>query len=121
MSRMIENMPDFTLLGEIFRKEDRPTAVVSMDDPLSVGLCGLLQTLGLAVPADVSIVSFNNTQVGQYHAPALTSVDVHPRELGMHAMTLLINMIKGNVEKPTHVDVPFTLVERDSVAPPREG
>ena len=115
-SRMIENMPDFTHLGEIFHADDRPTAVVSMDDPLSVGLSGFLQGLGLTVPADVSIVSFNNTTVGQYHSPALTSIDVHPRELGMHAMTLLINMMKGTVETPTHVDVPFTLVERDSVA-----
>ena len=115
-SRMIENAPDFNHLGEIFQSAQRPTAVVSMDDPLSIGLSGFLQTLGLTVPADVSIVSFNNTQVGQYHSPALTSIDVHPRELGMHAMTLLINIIKGKVEQPTHVDVPFTLVERDSVA-----
>ena len=119
-ARMIENTPDFTHLGEIFRAADRPTAVVSMDDPLSIGLCGFLQTLGLSVPADVSIVSFNNTQAGQYHSPALTTIDVHPRELGIHAMTLLINILKGNVEEPTHVDVPFTLVERDSVAPLRK-
>ena len=115
--RMIENAPDFTHLGEIFRAGQRPTAVVSMDDPLSIGLCGFLLTLGLSVPADVSIVSFNNTQAAQYHAPALTSVDVRPRELGMHAMALLIDVIKGRVTEPTHVDVPFTLVERDSVAP----
>lgn len=120
-ARMIENAPDFTHLGEIFRADDHPTAVVSMDDPLSIGLNGFLLTLGLSVPADVSIVSFNNTQVGQYHSPALTSIDVHPRELGMHAMTLLINILKGTVEEPTHVDVPFTLVERDSVAVHRQA
>ncbi len=119
--RMIENAPDFTHLAEIFRADVRPTAVVSMDDPLSIGLSGFLLTLGLTVPADVSIVSFNNTQVGQYHSPALTSIDVHPRELGMHAMTLLINIIKGKVTEPTHIDVPFTLVERDSVAAIRHG
>ena len=115
-TRMIENAPDFTHLGEIFRAKDRPTAVVSMDDPLSIGLNGFLLTLGLSVPADVSIVSFNNTQAGQYHTPALTSIDVHPRELGMHAMTLLLNIIRGAVETPTHIDVPFSLIERDSVA-----
>ena len=114
--RMIENTPDFTRLGEIFSVEAHPTAVVSMDDPLSIGLCGFLQTLGYGVPDDVSIVSFNNTQVGQYHTPALTSIDVHPRELGMHAMTLLLDMLKGKVIQPTHVEVPFTLVERASVA-----
>ncbi|MCE5342360.1 MAG: LacI family transcriptional regulator [Eubacteriales bacterium] len=115
-ARLIENMPDFTHLGEIFRHADRPTAVVSMDDPLSIGLNGFLLTLGLSVPADVSIVSFNNTQAGQYHTPALTTIDVHPRELGIHAMTLLLNIIRGTVENPTHIDVPFTLIQRDSVA-----
>ncbi len=116
-SRMIENVPDFAHLGEIFQAGQRPTAVVSMDDPLSIGLNGFLLTLGLSVPGDVSIISFNNTQAGQYHSPALTSVDVHPRELGMHAMSLLLNIISGAVEKPTHINVPFTLIERDSVAP----
>ena len=116
--RMIENVPDFTHLGEIFRQPDCPTAVVSMDDPLSIGLSGFLQTLGFSVPADVSIVSFNNTQAGQYHTPALTSIDVHPRELGMRAMSLLLKMLNGEVPGPTHEDVPFTLVERDSVAAP---
>ena len=120
-ARMIENALDFTHLGEIFRADNHPTAVVSMDDPLSIGLNGFLLTLGLSVPTDVSIVSFNNTQVGQYHSPALTSIDVHPRELGMHAMTLLINIIKGKVSQPTHIDVPFTLVERDSVSVIRQS
>ena len=87
-----------------------------MDDPLSIGLNGFLLTLGLTVPTDISIISFNNTQAGQYHSPALTSIDVHPRELGIHAMTLLLNIIRGRVEQPTHIDVPFTLIERDSVA-----
>ena len=39
----------------------------------------------------------------------------------MRAMTLLINILKGKVTEPTHVDVPFTLVERDSVAEPRQS
>jgi DNA-binding LacI/PurR family transcriptional regulator len=118
-TRMIENAPDFTHLGEIFHAHDRPTGVVSLDDPLSIGLSGFLLTMGLSVPMDVSVVSFNNTQAGQYHSPALTSIDVHPRELGIHAMTLLLNMIHGKVEQPTHIDVPFTLIQRDSVAEPR--
>jgi DNA-binding LacI/PurR family transcriptional regulator len=114
-ARLIENMPDFTRLGEIFRAPDRPTAVVSMDDPLSIGLVGLLNAMGLSVPADVSVVSFNNTQAGRYHAPALTSVDVHPRELGERAMTLLLDVIAGTAATPAHIDVPFTLIERASV------
>ena len=41
-----------------------------MDDALAIGLTGLLKGMGLEVPGDVSIVSFNNTDAGKYHIPA---------------------------------------------------
>ncbi len=115
-SRFIENSPDHKLLAKIFQGPDRPTAVVSMDDPLSIGLIGLLKGLGLSVPEDVSVVSFNNTAAGQYNVPALTSIDVDPNRLGLYAMQMLLDRIEGRVITPTHVEVPFLLIERDSVA-----
>lgn len=119
-SRFIENAPDNALLERIFLEPERPTAVVSMDDPLSLGLIAFLSTLSLSVPTDVSVISFNNTQAGQYATPALTGIDVDPISLGEAAMTLLLDMIKGKVTDPMHVEVPFLLIERDSVCPPKE-
>lgn len=116
-SRFIENNTDNAILHAIFTGDDRPTAVVSMDDPLSIGLISFLQTLGLSVPKDVSIISFNNTQAGEYAMPALTSVDIKPQLLGARAMKLLLNVIEGRTSSPTHIEVPFTLIERGSVAP----
>ena len=69
----------------IFRAKDRPTAAVCMDDALAIGLTGLLKGMGLDVPGDVSIVSFNNTDAGKYHIPALTSFEIDPYRLGMSA------------------------------------
>ena len=115
-SGMIESALDLDRLGEIFQASDRPTAVVSMDDPLSIGLIGFLSTLGLSTPEDVSVISFNASAAGSYHAPALTSVDIHPEELGERAMGLLLDMLRGRVEPPVHIVVPFHIVERDSVA-----
>lgn len=117
-SRFLENTTDNELLGRIFRSDERPTAVVSMDDPLSIGLIGFLHTLGLTVPQDVSIISFNNTQAGQFASPALTTVDVNPFQLGVSAMELLLMILKGQAPPTAHVEVPFQLIERDSVAAP---
>lgn len=114
-SRFIENDTDSELLGAIFHLSERPTAVVSMDDALSIGLTGFLGGLGLSVPGDVSIISFNNTEAGRYHIPALTSFDVDPYRLGVCAMNLMLDHIKGLATEPTALEVPFTLVERDSV------
>lgn len=115
-SRFIENTTDSELLSHIFNSSERPTAVVSMDDNLTIALIGFLASRGLGVPADVSVISFNNTQVGQYNTPALTSIDVDPERLGAKAMHLLLDVIKGRVQTPEHQEVPFQLVERDTVA-----
>ena len=103
-------------LRDIFLSPDRPTAAVCMDDAQAIGLTGMLKGMGLAVPEDVSIVSFNNTEAGRYHTPALTSFDVDPYALGVSAMRLMLDLIKGRTQAPGAIEVPFTLVERDSVS-----
>lgn len=114
-SRFIENKTDNARLAEIFSAADRPTAVVSMDDSLSIGLTSVLSGMGLGVPRDVSVISFNNTEAARYHNPPLTSVDVDPYRLGVSAMTLMLDRLRGKLDAPVHAEVPFTLIERDSV------
>ena len=103
-------------LAAVFRAGNRPTAAVCMDDALAIGLTGLLKGMGLEVPGDVSIVSFNNTDAGKYHIPALTSYEIDPYRLGMIAMHLMADVLKGVADAPQSIEVPFTLIERDSVA-----
>lgn len=116
-SRYLENEVDSERLGRIFQGPDRPTGVVCIDDALAIGLCGFLKQQGLNVPTDVSLISFNNTDAGRYHAPALTSVDVSAYQLGVSAMNLMLDVIRdGSEEETRSIEVPFTLMERDSVA-----
>ena len=114
-SRPIQDPDASEKLIAIFRAKDRPTAAVCMDDALAIGLTGLLKGMGLDVPGDVSIVSFNNTDAGKYHIPALTSFEIDPYRLGMSAMHLMADVLKGTVDAPRSIEVPFTLIERDSV------
>jgi len=95
---------------------EHPSAVVCMDDAQAIALCQTLSQLGLRVPEDVSLISFNNTEIGRYHQPALTTLDVHPYQLGVHAMRLMLDVLAGKAEAPAAIDVPFTLIPRDSVA-----
>lgn len=103
-------------LQAVFAGENRPTALVCMDDLMAIEISRELHRLGLNVPQDVSLIAFNNTENGQYNRPALTTFDVHPYQLGVKAMQLMLDVIRGDVEAPTAIIVPFTLVTRDSVA-----
>ena len=114
-SRYLTNDTDIELLRQIFLSDGRPTAVVCMDDAQAIALTGVLGSLGLQVPQDVSLISFNNTVAGRFHNPPLTSFDVNAYQLGMSAMHLMLDVIRETVTEPTRIVVPFLLEERQSV------
>ena len=110
----MDNATDQETLLRLFRQPDRPTAVVCMDDAQAISLTHTLSAIGLKVPEDVSLISFNNTEAGRFHHPPLTSFDVNTYQLGVEAMNMILDLVK---EKPAPAsrEVPFTLVERESV------
>lgn len=118
--RFIENAVDSSLLSRIFTAKERPSAVVSMDDSLSIALMSFLRSVKLRVSVDVSLISFNNTLAGEYCTPPLTTVDVAPFQLGSSAMGLLLDIMEKKKDRPSHIYVPFHLVERASVTPLQE-
>ena len=114
-TRFLDKSTDQSSFRAVFQKEDRPTAVVCMDDAQAIALSACLDSLGLKVPGDVSLISFNNTEAGRLHNPPLTSFDVNPHRLGTAAMDMLLDILGGQ-DAPSCVDVPFLLMERESVA-----
>lgn len=120
-SRPLYVPEDSEQLRSLFLAADRPTAAVCMDDAQAIALCQLLSQIGLKVPQDVSLISFNNTEASRYHNPPLTTIDVAPYQLGVHAMNLMLSMLERETEQSAAITVPFSLVERDSVQNIPEG
>ena len=106
--------PFYTLLTQ----EERPTAVVTSDDILAVALMQVCRQLGLSVPEDVSVVSFNNSLLARISSPQLTSIDVNSCQLGIEAASQLINHIENPNLLATKILVPHSLIERESCRPP---
>lgn len=100
-----------------------PTAaVIAYNDLLAIGLLRGLTALGTRVPADVSVVSFDNIFGADLVTPGLTTVAAPLRTLGSIAVTNLLALIGGarsTAEQP--VALPTRLVVRESTAPPRDG
>ena len=112
---------DGQMLRKLFDAPDHPTAVVCMDDAQAIAMCQLIHSLGLEVPHDVSLISFNNTEASRYHNPPLTTIDVSPYQLGVKSMELMLSMLDGETSGPCAITVPFTLIERSSVRNLSEG
>jgi LacI family transcriptional regulator len=92
----------------------RPSAFVCLNDRLAFGTYQAAQDLGLSVPQDFSVVSFDDSDLAGWLRPTLTSVAIPHFEMGRRAVELLLTP-----DRPTGVQrVPMPLRTRESVGPP---
>lgn len=103
----------------------RPTAVFAANDAMAIGAVHALREAGLAVPADIAVVGFDDIPMARYVSPPLTSVHVAIHELGARAIARLVAALAdGRSHVPHRETLPATLVVRASCggrAPPRDG
>lgn len=75
------------------------TAVIAFNDLVAGGLVRRLTTLGIWVPSDLSVVSFDDTPLATMMTPSLTSVRTDLGELGRRATDLLVHLLdRGSTE-----------------------
>ncbi len=97
-----------------------PTALVVADDLMALGVLNTLDELGIKVPEDISIISFNNVLVSEMSRPPLTSVDINIFDLGFEAARSLIQKIENPKEPIKRIIIPHQIVKRFSCSYPNE-
>jgi LacI family transcriptional regulator len=101
-------------------RSPRPTAVICGNDLLAIGALLECRTLGLSVPADISIVGFDNQELASHMVPGLTTVNVPAGQLGRLSAQAMLKLLDGEkLAKPIELDV--ELVERGSTGPAPEN
>ncbi|MCS5734716.1 LacI family DNA-binding transcriptional regulator [Herbiconiux daphne] len=100
---------------------DRPgiTAVFAANDPFALGVMKAFDERRIAVPADVSVVGFDDVAEARYFQPALTTVVLDFEEVGRVAVERILAMMRGEDAETIPLIEPM-LVVRDSTAPPPE-
>jgi LacI family transcriptional regulator len=99
----------------------RPTAIIASNDRMALATLNCARSLALEVPADLSLISFDNTPIVRFTQPALTAIDQPVAAIASRAVELIIAAQAGEELPPTPVVVPSSLVERESTAPCRAG
>ncbi|MGA0128573.1 MAG: LacI family DNA-binding transcriptional regulator [Burkholderiales bacterium] len=94
-----EELHQFEKAGEATRKilvkAPRTTAIICTSDFHALGALRTLQELGMRVPEDISLVSFNNNDFSGYTYPSLTTVDLRQYEVGTIAAKMISQMIES--------------------------
>jgi DNA-binding LacI/PurR family transcriptional regulator len=98
--------------------EQDVTAVICDDDILAGGVYLAARERGLAIPADLSVVGFDDLDFARVLAPPLTTVACDAERLGAAAFEALARDLAGDPPPPEQV-LPVSLRVRESTAPPR--
>jgi len=98
-----------------------PTAVICSNDMTAIGVLHALDETVHHVPADISVVGFDDIHLAQFMLPPLTTVQMSCRDLAEAAVQALRAGVEPNNLKSEQRDWPIAthLVVRRSTRPPR--
>ena len=96
-----------------------PTAIFAFSDQIAIGVLHAALAVGLEVPAQLSIVGFDDTAEAALVTPALTTVRQPLAEMGRMAVSLLTRLLENRRLEALHVELATQLIVRDSTAPPK--
>ncbi|MGW7252010.1 LacI family DNA-binding transcriptional regulator [Streptomyces decoyicus] len=98
---------------------ERPTAVFAFNDISGVGALSAAQELGLEIPADLSLVGYDNTYLARIRHLWLNSVNNASHEVGRRAARCLLDRMERPDAPAGQQLVAPELEIRGSTAPPR--
>lgn len=107
-------------LRALLQADPPPTAVVCGNDVLAFGALLEAQRLGVEVPAQLSIIGFDDLELASHVQPALSTVRVPAEDMWRTAADRVIDALRG-AEVPRETEIDVALVVRRSTAPPPGG
>lgn len=103
---------------KLLQLEQRPTAIIAIDDVVAFGIIRTLWNNGFNVPEDCSVVGFNNTLLAEMCLPQISSVDIGTHQMGQSTVQALVQRIKGDGFDQARIIIPHQIIWRDSVQAP---
>jgi LacI family transcriptional regulator len=103
-----------------FSGPERPTAIYAASDTIAICVMQAAFQAGISIPAQVSIVGFDNIDITPFTIPPLTTINQSGMEMGQSAANLLLDMIEQDRDSADVSDVVLspTLIVRQSTSVP---
>ena len=105
--------PAYVATRELLTGRRRPTALICFNDRVAMGVYEAATEVGLSIPDDISVISFDDSKLASWLRPQLTSVALPHFDMGYLAARLVIEGDAAQVHR-----VPMPLHTRASIAPP---
>jgi LacI family transcriptional regulator, xylobiose transport system transcriptional regulator len=103
---------------ELLDLPEPPTAVVCGNDLQALGVYEAARLGGVRIPADLSVIGFDDLVYTRWCGPPMTSVRQPFADMGATAARMVLALAAGEELSQTRIELATTLVVRQSTAPP---
>jgi len=104
----------YAQITSFLRKNRKITAVFTTNNHLAVACLEAFKELGLRVPKDISIITFDDVELFQFTSPALSTIAQPLEEIGRKSVSILLQEIKTKSHAPQQAILSTQLIIRES-------
>lgn len=98
--------------------DEPPTAIFAGSDLQALGVYDAARERGLRIPADLSVVGYDDIPLAQWVSPRMTTINQPLAEMGRQSVRIAVGMARGEITDTRRMDLATRLVVRESTAPP---
>ncbi|MCM8712011.1 LacI family transcriptional regulator [Clostridium sp. SYSU_GA19001] len=106
----------YNAMKKLLKLTKIPTAVFCSNDEMAVGAIKAAAEAKLSIPKDISIIGFDDSQLGAFITPALTTVKRPINEVSRIGAEKLFSIIEDSSKKGEKIYIDTVLIKRESVA-----
>lgn len=102
---------------QLLSQSPRVTAVLVINDLLAMGVLRAAADLGIDVPAQFSVVGYDDIPMARYLTPRLTTVSKDPVKAGKDAMRLILARMQEPDRPIQKIPMPIRFIIRETTGP----
>ncbi|PKK96857.1 MAG: hypothetical protein CVV58_04240 [Tenericutes bacterium HGW-Tenericutes-3] len=100
---------------EIAKRQNKPELIIVNSDVIAFGVIRGLNSQGLSVPEDISVIGYDDIDFSKNFTPSLTTIQQDTKLIGERAAEELLRSISNNQPKKQIITyLPVNLIKRDS-------
>jgi DNA-binding LacI/PurR family transcriptional regulator len=104
----------YPVIQRLLSNRERFTAVVAFNDMSAIGAIRALEDFGMRVPADISVIGFDDIKAAAFNNPRLTTIRQPLATMGRIAAQCVLNRLHGTERFREQITVEPELVIRES-------
>ena len=84
----------YEVIKRLWQSGARPQAIAAANEPIALGIMRFLYEQDIRISEDIAIVSYEDSVLGGYTVPALTSVNIQKEYMGELAARIMLKHIR---------------------------